>query len=74
MKRRPELTERQDLALRFEAIVEDVTVAEVRRRALAAYADQLLDNPNVAIAVRAALHYRRENGIGRPITTLRSIR
>lgn len=73
-RQRTELTERQELALRFEALIEDVHTAEIRRRAIATYADQLLDNPNIQIAVRAALSYRRENGINRPVTTLRSIR
>jgi hypothetical protein len=68
------LTERQDIALRFLALVEDKRFAEVRRDALRAYADEALANPNIAEAVRNCLRYRRENGVGRPVTKLRSIR
>lgn len=74
LRARTDLTERQELALKFEALVEGVTVAEIRRRAIADYTDLLLDDPNCALFVRAALSYRREHGIGRPVTALRSIR
>jgi hypothetical protein len=70
---RTELTEKQELALRFEALVERVGVAEIRRRALAHYADELLRNEHVRAGVLAALRYRREHGVHRPVTTLRSI-
>ena len=68
------LTERQDYALRFLALVEDKRFAEVRRDALRAYADQALADPNIAEAVRHCLRYRREHGIGRPVVKLRSVR
>lgn len=68
------LTEAQDIALRFLALVEDKRFAEVRRDALRTYADQALANPHIADAVRNCLRYRREHGVSRPVTKLRSIR
>lgn len=68
------LTEAQDIALRFVALVDEKSFAEVRRDALRDYADQALANPNIAEAVRNCLRYRREHGIGRPVTKLRSLR
>lgn len=68
------LTERQDIALRFLALIEEKRFAEVRRDALRDYADQALSNPNIAGAVQACLRFRRKNGVGRPASNLRSIR
>lgn len=61
------LTERQDAALRFLAIIEDKRFAEVRRDALRAYADQALADPNIAEAVprwRASCHKPEQDGAG----------
>lgn len=69
-----ELTERQELALGFLALVEDRSLADIRRQAIADLADELLTDPLFTDAVRSALRYRREHGVGRPITNLRSIR
>lgn len=75
MRARTDLTERQEIALDFLAIVEGCSRAEMRRRAVAAYADQLLTDPLIAGAVRNCLSYRREHGVGgRQVTVLRSIR
>lgn len=68
------LTERQQLALDLKAMFDRVSVATVRRDALATYADSLLADPILADIVRNALTYRREHGVHRPVTKLRSIR
>lgn len=68
------LTEPQQIALSFLALVEEKRLAQVRRDALADYADQALSNPNIASAVQACLRFRREHGVKRPVTKLRSIR
>lgn len=68
------LTERQQIALQFLGIVEDKRIHEVRRDALRDYADQALSDPNIAEATRHCLRFRRENGVHRPVTKLRSIR
>lgn len=68
------LTETQQLALEFIAVCSRVSVAEVRREALRSYAEDLLRDPLIGDMVRNALRYRREHGVHRPVTTLRSIR
>jgi hypothetical protein len=54
------LTERDDLTLRTLALIERTTVAEQRCRALAAYAKQARQDPQVAEIVRLMLAARRE--------------
>lgn len=68
------LTEPQQLALEFLAMVNRTSVAEVRRDALRHYADDHLNDPVIAELVRLCLRYRREHGVHRPVTNLRSIR
>jgi hypothetical protein len=58
------LTERDDLTLRTLALIERTTVAEQRRRALAAYAEQARQDPQVAEIVRLMLAARRERRNG----------
>jgi hypothetical protein len=54
------LSERDDLTLRTLAFIQRTTVAEQRRIALAAYACQARQDPNVAEIVRLMLASRRE--------------
>lgn len=68
-----DLTERQELALHFLALVEDRSVADLRRQAISDFADQVLADPNIAQAVRLCLRYRREHGAGRRPTVLRLV-
>lgn len=68
------LTERQRIALDFLALVDRKTGAEVRRDALAAYADKALADADVQCAVDAALSYRRKHCISRSVTVLRGVR
>lgn len=70
----PDLTERQEAALRFVALCDRRSYADVKRQAISDYADQLLADPLIAGAVRNVMRYRREHGIHRPVTVLRSIR
>lgn len=65
------LTDRQALAFHIEACIEGTSVAKLRRRSLAEYADQLLADPQVAEIVRLAMLHRAREGIGRP--PLRSV-
>ena len=68
------LTERQQIALDFLALVERKRRHQVRRDALAAYANRALADANIATAVRNCLRYRREHGIGgRPVVALRVV-
>jgi hypothetical protein len=53
------LSERDDLTLRTLAIMEGTTVAEQRRIALAYYARQAREDPDVAEIVRLMLASRR---------------
>lgn len=70
----PDLTERQDAALRFVALCDRRSLADLKRQAISDYADQLLADPLIADTVRNILRYRREHGIHRPVTVLRNIR
>lgn len=70
----PDLTERQEAALRFAALCQRRSLADLKRQAISDYADQLLTDPLIADTVRNILRYRREHGIHRPVTVLRSIR
>ncbi len=54
------LSERDDITLRLLAIAERTTVAEQRRRALAAYAVCAREDPRIAEAVRLMLASRRD--------------
>jgi hypothetical protein len=64
------LSERDELTLRTLAIIGRTTVAEQRRQALAAYAEQARQDPDVAEIVRLMLASRRErlNGGGNVIS------
>ena len=54
------MTERDEVTLRLLAIIDDTTIAEQRRRALAVYAEQARrGNPWVAETAEAALRSRR---------------
>lgn len=53
------LTEREELALRVLALVEETTVAEQRRLAVRAHARAALDNPHLAECVDLALAAQR---------------
>jgi hypothetical protein len=53
------LSERDEVTLSVLALIEETTVAEQRRRALAAYATQGRRCPNVAQIVRLILASRR---------------
>ena len=68
------LSERDDLTLRVLAILQDTTIAEQRRRALAAYAQQARDDdPDVTEIVRHALATLRQRDHGAPnVIQLRS--
>lgn len=68
------LTEPQQIALTFLTIVEDKRIHQVRCDALRAYADQALDDPAIATAVRNILRYRRENAVHRNVVQLRIVR
>jgi hypothetical protein len=63
------LSERDELTLRALSFIERTTLAEQRRIALAAYAGQAREDPNVAEIVRLILASRRgqENGGGNVI-------
>ena len=53
------MTERDEVTLHMLAILQDTTIAEQRRRALAAFADQArAANPKLAEAAEAALRSR----------------
>jgi len=54
-----DLSERDDMTLRTLAIIERTTVAEQRRKALAAYAADARQDPDVAKIVRLMLASRR---------------
>lgn len=59
------MSERDEVTLRLLAIVERTTVAEQRRRALAAYAQQArTDDEHLAEAVRLTLAARRKRASG----------
>lgn len=58
------LTERQAIAIEFEAMIEERGVAELRRRAVEEYADRLLADPAIAEMVRLCVRSRAEQGIG----------
>jgi hypothetical protein len=59
-----EMSERDELTLRTLAIIERTTLAEQRRIALAAYAAQAREDPNVAEIVRLMLASRRQRRSG----------
>jgi hypothetical protein len=63
------LSEPDELTLRTLAIIEDTTVAEQRRIALAAYARQARQDPNVAeiVGLMLAARRKRANGAGNVI-------
>lgn len=55
-------SERDEITLRFLAIADNVTYAQARREAFAAYAKWIRDeNPWLAKAVEGCLDYRREH-------------
>jgi hypothetical protein len=58
------LSERDELTLRTVAIIEGTTMAAQRRQAIAAYAAQAREDPNVAEIVRLILASRRERDNG----------
>lgn len=68
------LTERQQIASEFLAFVDRKRLSEVRRDALRSHADAALTDPNIAAAVLGCLRYRREHGVGRPVTKLVALR
>jgi hypothetical protein len=59
-----QISERDELTLRTLSFIERTTLAEQRRRALAAYAVHARQNPNVAEIVRLMLASRRERDSG----------
>lgn len=63
------LSERDELTLRTLAIIEDTTVAEQRRIALAVYAEEARADPDIAEIVRLMMTSRRKrrNGGGNVI-------
>ena len=69
------LTDQDDMTLRIMAIVEGTTIAEQRRRALAAYAASSRQDPDVAEIVCLALEYGREIQYGsRDVISMRERR
>ena len=54
------LSERDEITLRTLALIERTTLAELRRRALAAYAAQARQDENIAEIVRLMLASRRK--------------
>lgn len=69
------LSERDELTLRTLAIIEDTTLAEQRRIALAEYARQARQDKNVAEIVRLMLSSRRNRRLTRAnVIPLRSSR
>ena len=65
------LSERDELTLRTLALIEDTTVAEQRRQALRAYAEQARQDEHVAEIVRLMLAARRERHSGSNVLRLR---
>lgn len=63
------LSERDEMTLQTLAIIDGTTLAEQRRIALAAYAEQAREDENIAEIVRLMLAARRErrNGGGNVI-------
>lgn len=62
------LTPRQEAALRFLAVVERTNLAEQRRRAIRARADEALQNPHIAAAVDAAMEHQIQRTVDRLTT------
>ncbi len=64
------LSERDDLTLRTLALLDRTTIAEQRRRALAAYARQSRQDPQVAHIVKLMLATRRKRRDGGTVIRL----